>query len=331
MQIAEILQAFNHSTSSGTLDVSGLALDAANTAYLIGYILSGGQVLPNNASATAMLATAQGSATFSGGGTVATPVTSTYQATVATNLQNTISGLPSSLNVPLSSLLPGRLAFFQTIRNGAVIYGIKYRETSGSFGSKSTGSVLCPGPAGNYTKTYTIPATGAGNVVIDTYTSANTTLCPNYTDTLTVTYDDEYSTLGSAVRKGGALPADGESYSFTSTTLDTSFGRASVAGKTITVPNRGVGGVCSDPKSQPFQLIFDATGANYTMSCKGTGTTVLSGAVDADSGLSPGLLALTNPSPNSVYIGQVKGASGKFAVLQPGNQGFGTLVSGSVQ
>lgn len=326
-QIAEVLQSVNHSTSTGMLDVSGLSLDSANTANLNTYIATGGQVLPTGVTNTTMLQTAQAAASFSGGGSATTPVTSTFLTTVATSIQDMLSNLAPSSTTSIGTALPGSLFFVQAV-NGQLTprYAalLKYHNPNGAFFQRGlTGMTLCGTASASYASgTYT----ATGDIVTDTYAPNTGSACPTYMATTTFGYFDGSNGAAKSVWQGGSIPTGGASYGLTTVVLDTSFNQASLAGKTVTFLNETYGGFCA--VGHPFQIAFDADASNFTASCQNSSTvTPVPGTVAAVSTM-PGVLALTN-SAYTTYWGLVKGttlqAVGRIAAVLPGPSGYGVI------
>lgn len=346
-QIAQVTQALNHSTSPNTLDVSGLSLNSTNAANLNNYISSGGNILPNGANpsvttnVTTALQTAQVAATYTGGATATTPVTSTFLNTVNTNLATAISNFPApTLSVPLATLIPGRLAFFTgyTTGNPKPSYNIHYNNPNGSANYFTSGSPA-PSNTANYPNTtWSVPTSPINRLIVN-YASntVGTKTYPGYTQTITVSYDDAYVTLAtynlvqSTATPGTAAGTVTFTGSAAGVTLDTTFSQTFVAGKTLTL-NTTAGGSC--PLGQ-VHLVFNSTGTSASVVCAGSTTAFATFTFSAVSGV-PGLIAMNDNQGDPInYFGLVKGstlANGRIAMVQAAttatsNDGSGEIMS----
>jgi hypothetical protein len=332
---AQVLQTLNHSSSTASLDVSGLTLDSGKTAILNAYIASNGTQLPANAdpavttNVTNMLNAAQSAAIFSGTATATTPVTSTFLDTVATNLQSTMSGLTTGLTIPLPIRVPGKLSFVVAIATGATApyYLIRYRNTDGTSYVK-TSTLDLPSAALHYPLiTYSVPS--SGNVMYEqypSYTSSSITY-PGYITTDTVIYDDAYSSVGTystAASTAPGTPITGGSAA--SVIMDTTFSPANIAGKTITFTALANDGCTS---TNPYVVTIDGTGSSFTASCGGTAPPAplhTTGFTISTVPNMPGLLAISYGGNVIRYWGLVNGMSVSSGILVSLTPGTATVV-----
>ncbi len=109
-QIAEVLNALNHGSSTA-MDVSGLAIPAAQVSTITTYINSG--TTPASQTALAMLAALQTSATLPNGSSYTTVTDSNFAAAVSQHLAASAGTLTTAASISLTDL-PGKLAFRQT-------------------------------------------------------------------------------------------------------------------------------------------------------------------------------------------------------------------------
>ena len=292
LQVAQVLQSLNHGSASA-MDVSGLTLPAQDLSNLNDYIASGGTALPASVSTDVqMLAQAQVSSNASSAGyTFVASGGASVTATLAA-LQQTLTQLGTTSAVDLSTVLPGKVLFQQGIHtSGSLEFGIDYFNSNGTLAQVSN---------------------NPNDSTSASYTTSSNILTLNQQggliDTITVSYIDSLQGLWTESANDGTTGAG--SYVFLQ-----SWKPSDIAGKTLTLT--GQLGECD---GMPFQLVIDATGANFTANCSGSTVQRGIGTVTAAASI-PGVIVFTDSkAPVAVhYAGLVAGgtvASGSVAVVE---------------
>lgn len=220
LQVAEILQALNHGTTTD-MDVSGLTIPASVVAEINSYISSGGATLSGQASDDQFLAYVQGQ--ISGVTTRTTPVTGSgttfRENTVLPNLQTTLIGISST--------------------NPAFIVKNNTSKLSGSILVTGSGSVTPV--SGCTTPTWTATGGGIVNAVVagDIQTPGTYDMTINVGSFRQVIYISGFScTSGNITTSVPAQTVTSTASPFADT------GQITVAkafsGNTLTMPNSGV-------------------------------------------------------------------------------------------
>ncbi len=260
-QAAQVLQALNHGTTS-SMDVSGITLPAAQVTNLNTYLAAGGDTsrVSGTPSVQTLFSATQTAATVGGAplGPLATlPVTSTFEATVSTNLATTVaSGLgvpPSTITIPANRLNFGSSSGTQTTSsvttafNGAAITwfdgnGVGRRFVSPNVGLKTITTTNIANYVGSFTQPFNYSI--SGNVVSKNTTINNvagTTAVGSISDTNTIAYTDDHGSFFSgASTKTITSPSSTTTNVYSGSNIRlTPLTLSMLAGKTLTLAGAG--------------------------------------------------------------------------------------------
>lgn len=323
LQVAQVLQSLNHAASAGAIDVSSLTLSATDVANLNAFISSGGTSFGSATSYTAMMQSAQASATAAMSGLMFVYPGGATPAQAAANLATASGALtpPSSINVP-------GLYFYQfvasTVGTGAASFtdAGMVQEAAGSSANTGTSTGIDAAHAlqsakNVHTGTYSV----SGNVLTETRTTNSGT----QVTTVTVTYADSAKILFNiSVAQNGTTVGTGSGNAYRLSAL----APTDVAGRTLTLPS-AVGFGCSSGASP--QIAFSSSGTTYTTYCSGSATATGSGTVSAGP---MGISAVQITAPPAMPTDTVQstkllalasgsvaaGSSGTLAILSTANE-----------